>query len=43
MTSVVGPMAAFVAHMSFADCFGLVVSVLLCAYLLYALLRGEKF
>jgi K+-transporting ATPase KdpF subunit len=29
--------------MSFADAFGLVVSVLVCAYLLYALLRGEKF
>ncbi len=43
MTPVVGPMAAFVAHMSFADFFGLVVSVLICAYLLYALLRGEKF
>ena len=33
----------FVAHMSGADFFGLVVSVLICAYLLYALLRGEKF
>jgi K+-transporting ATPase KdpF subunit len=29
--------------MSAADIFGLVVSVLVCAYLLYALLRGEKF
>ena len=29
--------------MSFADLFGLVVSVVVCAYLLYALLRGEKF
>lgn len=29
--------------MSAADLFGLVVSVLACAYLLYALLRGEKF
>jgi len=29
--------------MSFADAFGLVVSLLVCAYLLYALLRGEKF
>ena len=29
--------------MSAADAFGLVVSVLICAYLLYALLRGEKF
>jgi K+-transporting ATPase KdpF subunit len=29
--------------MGAADFFGLVVSVLICAYLLYALLRGEKF
>jgi len=29
--------------MSSADIFGLVVSVLVCVYLLYALLRGEKF
>jgi K+-transporting ATPase KdpF subunit len=29
--------------MSAADVFGLVVSVLICAYLLYALLRGENF
>jgi K+-transporting ATPase KdpF subunit len=29
--------------MSAADLFGLVVSVIVCAYLLYALLRGEKF
>jgi K+-transporting ATPase KdpF subunit len=29
--------------MSGADLFGLVVSVLICAYLLYALIRGEKF
>ena len=29
--------------MSAADLFGLVVSALVCAYLLYALLRGEKF
>lgn len=29
--------------MSAADAFGLVVSVLVCVYLLYALLRGEKF
>jgi K+-transporting ATPase KdpF subunit len=26
-----------------ADLFGLVVSVIVCIYLLYALLRGEKF
>jgi K+-transporting ATPase KdpF subunit len=31
------------SHMSGADLFGLVVSILVCAYLLYALLRGEKF
>jgi|JAHE01.1.fsa_nt_gi K+-transporting ATPase KdpF subunit len=29
--------------MSGADLFGLIVSLLVCAYLLYALLRGEKF
>jgi K+-transporting ATPase KdpF subunit len=29
--------------MSASDLFGLIVSVLVCAYLLYALLRGEKF
>ncbi len=29
--------------MSGSDFFGLVVSVIVCAYLLYALLRGEKF
>jgi K+-transporting ATPase KdpF subunit len=29
--------------MSAADVFGLVVSALVCVYLLYALLRGEKF
>jgi K+-transporting ATPase KdpF subunit len=29
--------------MSGADLFGLIVSALVCAYLLYALLRGEKF
>ena len=36
------PVAAFVAHMSGADFFGLVVSIIALAYLLYALLRGEK-
>ena len=41
MTAVPG--AYFVAHMSAADFFGLIVSALVCAYLLYALLRGEKF
>jgi K+-transporting ATPase KdpF subunit len=29
--------------MSGADVFGLVVTVVVCAYLLYALLRGERF
>jgi K+-transporting ATPase KdpF subunit len=29
--------------MSAADFFGLVISVLVCVYLLYALVRGEKF
>jgi K+-transporting ATPase KdpF subunit len=38
------PVATIIfSHMSGADLFGLVVSVLVCAYLLYALLRGEKF
>jgi K+-transporting ATPase KdpF subunit len=37
------PVGAFVAHMSGADFLGLVVSVLVVAYLLYALVRGERF
>jgi len=37
------PLAAFTGHLSGADLFGLVVSVIVCIYLLYALLRGEKF
>ncbi len=37
------PFGAFIAHMTGADFLGLVVSVLICAYLLYALLRGERF
>jgi K+-transporting ATPase KdpF subunit len=36
-------LAAFIGHMSGADFIGLVVSILVCVYLLYALLRGEKF
>jgi len=32
----------FVAHMSAADFFGLIVSILVIAYLFYALIRGEK-
>jgi K+-transporting ATPase KdpF subunit len=37
------PLGAFIAHMGAADFFGLVISVLVCAYLLYALMRGERF
>ncbi len=37
------PLASFIAHMSGADFFGLVISVIVCVYLLYALLRGERF
>ena len=37
------PLAAFIGHMSAGDFLGLVVSVLVCVYLLYALLRGERF
>ena len=36
------PLGAFIAHMSGADFFGLVVCVLLIGYLFYALVRGEK-
>ncbi|MGO9905064.1 MAG: K(+)-transporting ATPase subunit F [Solirubrobacteraceae bacterium] len=36
-------MTLVVASIGGADLFGLVVSVLVCIYLLYALLRGEKF
>jgi K+-transporting ATPase KdpF subunit len=36
-------MSGVLATISGADLFGLVVSVIVCAYLLYALLRGEKF
>jgi len=32
-----------VATIGGADLFGLIVAVLVCAYLLYALLRGESF
>ena len=35
-------LAFFVAHMSGADFFGLIVTVLVIAYLFYALIRGEK-
>jgi len=37
------PLAAFVGGMGAADFLGLVISVLVCAYLLFALLRGERF
>jgi hypothetical protein len=33
---------AFIAHMSGADFFGLLVTVIVIAYLFYALVRGEK-
>jgi K+-transporting ATPase KdpF subunit len=36
-------MTLIVASISGADLFGLIVSLLVCIYLLYALLRGEKF
>jgi K+-transporting ATPase KdpF subunit len=36
-------MSLWFASMSGADLFGLVVSVVICLYLLYALLRGERF
>jgi K+-transporting ATPase KdpF subunit len=36
-------MTLVVASISGADLFGLIVSLLVCIYLLYALLRGEKF
>lgn len=36
------PLGFFVAHMSAADFFGLLVSVLIIGYLFYALVRGEK-
>ncbi|HXW59702.1 MAG TPA: potassium-transporting ATPase subunit F [Solirubrobacteraceae bacterium] len=36
------PFAYLIAHMTGADVFGLVVSVLVIAYLFYALIRGER-
>jgi len=42
MTAVM-TVAGFIGHISGADFFGLVVSVLIIAYLFYALIRGEKF
>ena len=38
MSAVVAPLAAITG----ADVFGLVVSAIVCLYLLYALLRGEN-
>jgi K+-transporting ATPase KdpF subunit len=35
-------MTLMLATLSGADVFGLVVSALVCVYLIYALLRGEK-
>jgi K+-transporting ATPase KdpF subunit len=35
--------AIIFSHMSGTDLFGLIVSIIICGYLLYALLRGEKF
>jgi K+-transporting ATPase KdpF subunit len=40
MTTVFG---AVLAHIGAADVFGLVASVVVLGYLLYALLRGERF
>ena len=36
-------MTLAIASISGADIFGLIVSVLVCLYLLYALIRGERF
>ena len=36
------PLGAFIAHMSGADFLGLVVAILVIAYLFYALIRGEN-
>jgi len=41
--TALAPIGAFVAHMSAADFFGLLVSVAIVGYLLYALVRGERF
>jgi K+-transporting ATPase KdpF subunit len=40
--SVAAVLGSFIAHMSGADFFGLIVSVLVIAYLFYALIRGER-
>jgi K+-transporting ATPase KdpF subunit len=36
------PSGALIAHMSAADVFGLLVTLLIIGYLFYALIRGEK-
>jgi len=36
------PLGFFIGHMGGADFFGLVVAVVVIAYLFYALIRGEK-
>jgi K+-transporting ATPase KdpF subunit len=36
------PLAYVIAHITGADFFGLIVSVLVIIYLFYALIRGEK-
>jgi K+-transporting ATPase KdpF subunit len=40
--SVSLPLGYFIAHLGGADFFGLIVSVIVIAYLFYALIRGEK-
>ncbi len=42
MTSAL-PLGAFIGGMSSADFIGLIISMLVIAYLLYALVRGERF
>ena len=36
------PLGAFIAHMSAADFIGLIVAILVIAYLFYSLIRGEN-
>jgi K+-transporting ATPase KdpF subunit len=36
------PLAYVIAHITGADFFGLVVSVIVIAYLFYALIRGDR-
>ena len=42
MSGALGTIVAPVAAITGADVFGLVVSFIVCIYLVYALLRGEK-